>query len=115
MSANPAWKKCVSGTKTEEDKDRSVYKHAEIIEKIVQLKHEKQGSPPSNSGAGGEVDQLCLMQAFHGVILSLACDISVFSEHYDVPEDVLMAIVADWLVSKHMGVEMLPIESFGSY
>jgi hypothetical protein len=115
MSASPARKQSVSVVKAEKDTSRSIYEHSEILERILKLKQEKQGLPPSIPGADDEIDQLCLMQAFHGVVLSLSCDIAVFSEHYYVPEDVLTAIVADWLISKRMGVKLLPIELFGPY
>jgi hypothetical protein len=113
MSASPAQIKRELVTVRGKKVQNSVYKHAEILEEIVRLKKQKQGLPGSRSEDACDVDQLCLMQAFQGVILHLSCDISVFSEQYDVPEDALMAIVADWVVSRQMGVALLPIEFFG--
>jgi hypothetical protein len=71
MTATPAPKQC-EFAKGWWNKERSVYKDAEIIEKIVRLKKEKQCLPPSGSAVERDVDQLCLAQAFHGVIRHLA-------------------------------------------
>ncbi len=112
MSASPVRKKCVPATEANRDQDRGLFKHAEILERIANLQQAKRSHPPSNPGADEEVDKLCLMQAFHGVAVSLACEIAVFAEHYYVPEDALTEVITDWLVSKKMGVDLLPIEYF---
>ncbi len=113
MSASPAQ---ITWRSQHEEKLRNrtpVYKQAEILQEIVRLKKEKQGIPSSGPECDNEVDQLCLLQAFLGVATHFACDISVFSEHYAIPEDVLLAILTDWVVSKHFGCELTPIEFFG--
>jgi hypothetical protein len=113
MSASPAQIKWKLIQEEKEKKRKPPYQLDKILEEIVKLKKQKQDLPPLSSEHACEVDKLCLLQAFRGVVQNISSDIIVFSEHYDVPEDVLTAIVADWIVSKHMGVELMPIEFFG--
>jgi hypothetical protein len=57
-----------------------------------------------------DVDSLCLQRAGEGVLFSLYSEIGVFADHYGVPVDVLWGLVADWVVSDHMGSERTPAE-----
>jgi hypothetical protein len=59
-----------------------------------------------------DTDPLCLHQACQGVLTHFYCDIKVFAEHYAVPEEELIAMVTDWVVSKKMGVDPLPATFF---
>jgi len=45
-------------------------------------------------------------------MVDLYCHIDVWAEHYAVPEDVLAAMVTDWLVSEQMGTEPCPPSMF---
>jgi hypothetical protein len=51
-----------------------------------------------------EIDPLRLHQACQGFLRDFYSDIKVFSEHYNVPEDALSAMVTDWVDFKAIGV-----------
>jgi hypothetical protein len=57
-----------------------------------------------------DVDPLRLQKAGEGVLFSLYSEVGVFSDHYDVPVDLLWGLVVDWVVSDHMGTERTPVE-----
>jgi hypothetical protein len=60
----------------------------------------------------GDTDPLCLHQACQGVLDFVHSDIGVFARQYAVPEDELLEMVVDWLVSGQMGVEPSPATLF---
>ncbi len=59
-----------------------------------------------------EIDPLNLYQACRGVLTELYGNSKVYAEHYWVPEDALIAMVTDWLVSIRMGVDPFPATFF---
>jgi hypothetical protein len=59
-----------------------------------------------------EIDPLCLYQACRGVLTDFYCNIKAYAEQSWVPEDALIAMVTDQLVSKRMGAEPSPATFF---
>ena len=64
------------------------------------------------ASAPGAADPLCLEQACEGLMLALRSDIQTYAEQYGVPDDLLEALMVDWLVSDAMGKERTPSASF---
>ena len=64
------------------------------------------------ASAPGAADPLCLEQACEGLMVALRSDIQTYAEQYGVPDDLLEALMVDWLVSDAMGKERTPSASF---
>jgi hypothetical protein len=62
--------------------------------------------------AAGEPDPLCLENACEGLMLDLRCRIQTYAEQFWVPDNVLEAMLVDWLVSDRMGTERAPARFF---
>jgi hypothetical protein len=58
------------------------------------------------------VDTLCLEQAVKGALTDLRCSCEQWAEHYDVPTDIVFAVVADRFIFLRAGIPPLPIEEF---
>jgi len=58
------------------------------------------------------VDALCLAQACRGVMTDLWCVCKQWARHYDVPEDVVFAMVADQFIFARTGIPSLEGEYF---
>ena len=61
---------------------------------------------------GEPVDALCLKQACKGLLTELRCSVLVWAEHYDVPSDILAAMLADSFIFERAGIPPLPAEEF---
>jgi len=60
----------------------------------------------------GAPDLFCLEDACHDVMRTLRCEIGVYAEHYGVTDDVLEAVLLDWLTSDVTGRERTPLSCF---
>jgi hypothetical protein len=57
-------------------------------------------------------DLLCLEQGCEGLLLELRSSIQTYAEQYGVPDDMLEAMLVDWLVSDRIGTERTPARLF---
>lgn len=57
-------------------------------------------------------DMLSVEQACEGVMHDLRCNIQTYAEQYYVPDDLLEAMLVDWLVSDRMGSDRTPPRYF---
>jgi hypothetical protein len=62
--------------------------------------------------AADEPDAFNLEHACEGVIRDLRCNIQTYAEQFWVPDDLLEAMLVDWLVSDQMGWERTPVRFF---
>lgn len=58
------------------------------------------------------VDALCVAQACRGVMTDLWCSCRQWAAHYDVPDDIVIAIVADQFLFERTGIPRLDAEFF---
>src|SRR5258708_3690132 len=58
------------------------------------------------------VDPLCLEQAAHGALLDAQCSCQQWAEHYNVPDDVVFAMVADLFIFARTGAVTLDTKFF---
>ena len=61
------------------------------------------------------IDGLCMIQACRGVLLDLHCDLEQWADHYNIPSEVLRAMVADIFIFQRSGMEPLSAEDFAEY
>jgi hypothetical protein len=50
------------------------------------------------------IDPRCLEQACEGIMLGLRCEIVQWAGHYEVPIEVVSAMVADWFIFERSGI-----------
>jgi hypothetical protein len=59
-----------------------------------------------------QIDPLCLEQACLWTIRQLHYEVAVSADHFDVPGDVLLDVLAHWFVSDFMGWDRTPSHFF---
>jgi hypothetical protein len=60
----------------------------------------------------GKTDLLCLEQACEGAMIDVRTAIRTYADHFGVQDDLLEAMLVDWLVSDRMGSEPTPARFF---
>lgn len=58
------------------------------------------------------VSQTALYQACKGAMTDLFCSIGAWADHYDVPDELVITMVTDRLVSRQLCVEPTPTRFF---
>ena len=68
--------------------------------------------PPQYPENPEPVSAMALYQACNGVMADLFCSIGAWADHYEVPDELVIEIVTDRLVSRDLGVEPTPTHFF---
>jgi hypothetical protein len=61
------------------------------------------------------IDGLCMVQACHGVLLDLHCDLEQWANHYGIPSEALRAMMSDIFIFQRSGMETISAEEFAEY
>jgi hypothetical protein len=91
----------------------SCNKETYAFDSLEQLRYFLSTHIPRNRRKDWEpVDPLCLRQAADGVLLDTHCSCWQWAEHYNVPDEVVFAMVADLFIWERTGAEPLDTSLF---